>query len=692
MADYTGQEPWSWVPDEWRMDPYAAPQMPDPLALTEYGLPSTGAGVPGNLPAPPPPPPPPPPVQRFGGQPPIEETAGPVPAAPAVDDLADVSTEPKWLTGADDPWNVGQAPPPGLPSFADESTIPQPPGTAPAGDERRGQQEVEANARAYMDDPLLLAEAERKWDAAKKNTVATRILEENQRTRQQMEQNYAAQQEARAQARVEADAIRQEAQDLANGKFGWSSKSTGQKFAGILAAVVGGLVAGRTGGPNMGLQMIEREIERDLQTRKDSLALRRGLLADKTQQADADLRTSEAQRLALYELAIRDVETQAQQFDPRGRAAMDLAKTAMGLRASQAKAMQDAEKRAFEQAKAAADLRKTLAEAVGLERKNAGIGMGGGGGGGAGTAIEKKVFTSEELAKQLPPGAWVPPKGWTGTLKDYGQLADAANKGQQVASGGAVGAEQRKTQRERVLPDVFNIDEKGNRVPFEPVGTDAEVADLRKRVAGTRKVVKMLDEALALRSGWTSNAGNSDENQRLKALMGAAKLAVKDADSLGQLTEGDLDLIVGRLGTDDFTQYRDFEAGVAQARKLLVDGARTSLVSQGLSPTAAAKWEIPNFYGAKHTTTPGEQTYKERQDQDKMHYGAEQPRDPETGQILFTGDLPAKPAPAYTLEAERLRRAKQARLWELEKEFGIGKVPRNAQGKVVDPKTGEVLE
>jgi hypothetical protein len=379
--------------------------------------------------------------------------------------------------------------------------------------------------------------------------------------------------------------------------------------------------------------MIEREIERDLQARKEALNFKRGLLADKQANTAAELRSAEAQRIALYEHAIRQVETEAGQFDPRGRQALERGKIAMGLRQRQAQAAADFEKRTFERAKAGVELRNQLADAMLKERKLAGIGMGGAGGP---PGQDKQVFTSEQLAAQLPPGTWVPPRGWKGTLREYGQLADAAGKGQQVAGGGAVGAEQRKTQRERVLPDVFNIDASGNRIPFEPIGTDTEVADLRKRVAGTRKVVKMLDEAFKLRSGWSTKAGNSDENQRLRSLMGAAKLAVKDADNLGQLTEGDMELIVGRLGTDDFTQFRDFDAGVAQARKLLVDGLRTSLISQGLNPNAAANFDIPNNYGRKHVPSAGEATAKK-------HYASG--TDERYDQNLVPGERPTKRNP-----------------------------------------------
>lgn len=694
---------------------------PEQMALAEYGLPSVG-GIPGQ--PIPPPPPPPPPVKQLGGPGLVpDELAAPIPAAapaqpapmaPQVSDLVSVQPE---LTGANDPWEVfnaqGAAPPDANQQLS--SALEQ-----HAGEPFTPEATLTPEQRLFstldtLDDPRLTAYAKQDpegygayavhKDEQKRIDIAQQGADIAERDAKAQAENVRIRNEAQRAAKAAEVQLQHESDTMAADGGFWDSRTDGQKLLGLLSIGVGAFVAGPNG-ENKALAIWEKSIDRHVANAKRKLADKQSAVSRLYARVGDDFLADETMRQATLKAAYGDLASKEQLYAVEGTTRMKMVQKRLEISASLAESRQRAaqyvEKRNVDQAKAAADIRKTIAEAVGLERKNAGIGVGGGVGG---AKSEKQVFTSDTLP--LPPGAWVPPKGWTGTLRDYSALADAANKGQSVAGGGAVGAEQRHSAQERAIPGVFELDDKGTKVPFEAKGTTVEVAALRNKLIGTREVISLLDEASSIRSGWSSNSGNSDENQKLKVIMGKIEFAVKNAENLGQITENDREMVGSLVGTADFTRYKDFDAAVTQARKNLIGSARNNLVGLGLSPKAASKYDIPNLYGAKHVTTEGEKDYKAHIDRDQQDTldskgrrlpgpaGVQMPRDPVTGNGQFTGDI-GTPAPMVaTPETERVRQLRNVRLQrlhELEKADPKAVLLLNNKNQIINADTGAVIE
>jgi hypothetical protein len=135
--------------------------------------------------------------------------------------------------------------------------------------------------------------------------------------------------ESRAQARADRNAIDAESRKAAETNVDperwWNDRSTGQKIAGVLAAIVGGLVQGRTGGRNDGMAMIERAIEQDIEAQKVNLANKRGLLGERRQSAtdrlndlETDFRADAVQRATAWANVVKTIEADQANFDPKG--------------------------------------------------------------------------------------------------------------------------------------------------------------------------------------------------------------------------------------------------------------------------------------------------------------------------------------------------------------------------------------
>lgn len=129
--------------------------------------------------------------------------------------------------------------------------------------------------------------------------------------------------------------------------------------------------------------------------------------------------------------------------------------------------------------------------------------------------------------------------------------------------------------------------------PFIAQGTPEGVEKLRDKVAATRTLVRLMDEARRIRSGWTSDTARSKEWQELKANWAAAQGVAKDVLGLGALSGPDMELVNRFIGSDDPTAWRDPEAGISKARKNVINLTRDALGAHG----DGAIFDIPDIIG-----------------------------------------------------------------------------------------------
>lgn len=178
--------------------------------------------------------------------------------------------------------------------------------------------------------------------------------------------------------RVQTDA---ESTRIANTKIDqgrwWSSRSTGQKIAGYIAAIAGGLNSANTGGRNMGLEQINKAIDNDidaqktdLQTERAGIADRRSSLATAYAQSGDMLQAEETVRQAALKSVVNTMQTHLASLDPRGTQFIAGQQAVNQLRASMAQSMDaytDKKAKQFDETYKLAQKDRELQE---TERKN----------------------------------------------------------------------------------------------------------------------------------------------------------------------------------------------------------------------------------------------------------------------------------------------------------------------------------
>ena len=129
-------------------------------------------------------------------------------------------------------------------------------------------------------------------------------------------------------------------------KRGFANLSNGQKFAGVISAMLGGLLSVKRGGPNQGLQVLENIINRDIEAQRANMSqamqgaqAQRGILAD-MQATFQDKDAADAAARATYWQGVsRKIETDKATMPP-GQQQLDaemMAREAAG-KAEQARA------------------------------------------------------------------------------------------------------------------------------------------------------------------------------------------------------------------------------------------------------------------------------------------------------------------------------------------------------------------
>jgi hypothetical protein len=399
-VDTSGYAPWDWLGDP-SADAGAAPPVTPPegpaAAQLDGGQPSSPPIPPevdpSLLAAPPAPdlgaPPP------FAGSPDVALPAGP-PAAPP-------------LPGAPD---IGAAPPEPPPPFGPTYDVSHLPGVSirpethadqytghpwdnPNTDERDA-----AAERLAINDPVAFQRYSQHLAESKEATRAAAQAQADQDNLATIKQDIADRQKADAIAQAKSDAITADAIKLAGTKTDpdryMNNRSSGQRVVDIITAVLGGLIAGRTGGPNVGLQMIQKRIDadidaqrQDIENGKASLGLRQGAVAQEYQRTGNLYQAAEVVRMATYQAAINKIQTDQQNFDPRGTSFRDRGQLIQGLVGAQAQAQETQRKELHteslaeikeqrEQALAASTIAHQAAETAKLRGALGGAGNGSG--------------------------------------------------------------------------------------------------------------------------------------------------------------------------------------------------------------------------------------------------------------------------------------------------------------------------
>lgn len=396
--------------------------------------------------------------------------------------------------------------------------------------------------------------------------------------RELADQNARMQVEAAQKAQAETARINAEAIALANTKIVRDRRSGGRRVLDVIMAAVGGLVAGRTGGPNVGLNLVLKRIDDDvedqkaeLQQKTGMLGMRRNIISDELARSGDMYKAQELARLAAHDAAIADIKSESMKFKPGGTRAIQLAKLEIGLQQSRAVALQALQDRNLKDAGERAKVEHQLLVNAQLRGKLSGVG------GGA-----QPVFTESQLASTTPPPGWT--KGTGAWLDVHNKFLTGKKTEQEVLSkANPSGMSDQQLDREVILPDGQKFIARG--------GTE-DIGKLRKQVAATKTLARLMDEAIRIRTGWTSDTAKSNEWRELQANWASAIGVAKDVLGLGALSGPDMGLVEKFIGTSDPTEFRDPEAGILKARENIINITNDVVTSAG-GPKFSIKYIKP---------------------------------------------------------------------------------------------------
>jgi hypothetical protein len=441
-----------------------------------------------------------------------------------------------------------------------------------------------------------------KIEGAKQRFASARALEASEKAMRTAEDNARRYEEALRSANERAVALDKEAQIIAN-ENPMDRISGGRKLAGVLAAVIGGFAAGANG-RTTGLDTVNQIAEQAAQQHTQRLALnarQQGAIGDQVARAGDMNRAAEAVRLATYDSAIKTLESEVQNFDPRGSTALRIMDNINQIRAQRAatlaKFRNDELKRAEELLKqqrellqlqetqrhnmagektaatsAYADLLRAKTDA---KKADAEIGA-------------DALLTADELRARgvnIPPGVNVPRM----SLKQAKSLAETAKSVE----------DWQKAAREN-SPEELNrqtgvgelVDTDGKTLRFR--GTESAEKVATQKAAGDF-MVQLLDrmDTAYQQHGWSSDLLKSPEWQEAQADLNQYILEKKNLDQLGVLAGPDLDLIKGSYGKLDITGMRNPGAGLRRARANTIEKINSTVRAQVASGQKPRRWDPP---------------------------------------------------------------------------------------------------
>lgn len=429
-----------------------------------------------------------------------------------------------------------------------------------------------------------------KIEGAKQNFQATRLLEESAKTRERAEQNaqdYAdsvklAHQKA---AELDADAKTIASQDPLDAIPTW------RKVLGVIASIIGGFAPHG----NVGLQAVSGLVDQAAAMQRTKLAEvnhQRGALGENVARAGDLYKAEEATRLAAWDGVIGRLESEVQQFDPRGTTAlrvMDTINQAKAKRAEHAAKYLATQQKQIENAlkeqREIAQLQETQRHNVAGEKTDATRAY-------AdllraktedkkATAEAGTTYTPEQLGQLygVTDPALVPPIPMN--PKQYDKWLEAKQKGGQVTK---VTQETAAEERNRELAVGEIVDDQGNPVKFR---TPEFAGKLAKSKGSADNAVRLIDKIIAARtkSGWESDWVNGPVKRQLAGDMASLQLEKKNTDELGVLAGPDMDLINKSIGTADPSEWRDSVLpGLRNARSNIVEQLNAKVRAEAVMP------------------------------------------------------------------------------------------------------------
>lgn len=438
-----------------------------------------------------------------------------------------------------------------------------------------------------------------KTEGAKQNFQAARLLDESTKAAKRAEENARDYQESLKKSHERAAQLDAEARQIAD-ENPLDRISFGRKLAGVLASIVGGFGGGR----NVGLEAVNRIADEAGQLHAQKLQLigrQRGAVGEQMSQAGDMYKAAESVRLATYDTAIKSLESEVQQFDPRGTTALRVMDNLNALKAKRAEALAkyqvDEQKRIeaiLKEQREVAQLQETQRHNIAGEKADATRAY-------ADVlrakAEDKKataeaggnaLLTPDELRARgidIPATAQLPPM----TLKQAQKTAETAKS---VEDWKKAARENSPQERARQFGVGELVDADGNALQFRSAESAEKVAKLK---GSADFGVQLLDRMITAREtyGWSSDLLKSPEWREMQADFAQYALEKKNIDELGVLAGPDMGLIHKAAGTSDPTELRDPTPGLKRARENIIEKTNSTVRAQVAPGVKPKRWAPP---------------------------------------------------------------------------------------------------
>ncbi len=458
------------------------------------------------------------------------------------------------------------------------------------------------STRPAEEQALFLADKQRE----RQDFAAQRTREEIDRNQRAVEDNMRARQESIRAARERAVQIDAEARKLAD-QTPLEQMTGGQQIASVVAAVIGGIASIHGGGTNNALKAVDKIANDAAQRQALKLqvnARERAGIGEEMASADDQYRIAETVRLATYDAAIKKMETDIQQFDPRGSQAATLLPQLNAIKA--ARQQQAAQGEAEDQKRTQQDFENDLKlrevkvkeGQLNLQRQKQ-MAAAAGAGKAKEVSFEDVPRTLEDLRSKgvaipdkvkLAPGELISIRQ-AKTLSETGASTEKWNKEARENS-----PEERTRASVIAAPPRVVVDEAGSVTVKRDTGnlkqadgvtdwipnTPDEAKAFRKQKAAADGLVQILDEIRIIRDrvGGETSWGNSNEYQKIQVLKNRA-IKLAKAGTEGMSSDEDMNKLVAALGAKDPASFRAQAAGLLAGRQGIIDELNTAARNLG---------------------------------------------------------------------------------------------------------------
>ena len=407
-----------------------------------------------------------------------------------------------------------------------------------------------------------------KIEGAKQRFATARALDASDKAVRQAEDNARIYQDSVKAAQQHSMDLDVEAKKIA-AENPLDTISGTRKVFGVLASIIGGFVQNKTG-RNPGLEMVESIANDAAAQHAQKLQLnarQQAGIGDQVARANDVYRAAEAVRLAVYDGAIKTLEAEVQNFDPRGTTALRVMDDINAAKARRAELLQ---KYTIEQ-------QKRIEEALKLQRENAQL-----------LETNRHNVAGEQTDRT---------RAYTDLVRAQADKARAEAEGPGSAKGRKAEAEATKAEAEaEAAKSGYAIkNPESGAVIKNPDGTAVVEMDATKRnrvsgmIEAAQNIRRLADRMAELKKkyGGASETLGSEEAQELKNLASMIDFETFKAFDLGAPSEGDKALAEGvRGGVDPTSFVKNATPGFQAYADAVEKKANTALRNSGYTGPA----------------------------------------------------------------------------------------------------------